>query len=236
MYIPSNSLMYLTEAGGLFLGGGALLLVQGMDLGDAVVNMVKNPCKPDVQVKTARKWISHLFNFVHFGCESIVFVLTYLADFDKKHRKSSKISRSHCVYTAWWVGLSDDWDRDSVDKSNNEFGWKQHRCPRKTWSGLKYRVKVWTYRNPSTIFIERSWTTNHHWGSWGFSPTFVPGHVPYLQFPRTQCWVLHPCLRHRENLKAKGWPIKRRAVDRVIWTCETKTAGMRKSRKLTAGN
>ena len=47
--------MYLTEAGGLFLGGGALLLVQGMDLGDAVVNMVKNPCKPDVQVKTARK-------------------------------------------------------------------------------------------------------------------------------------------------------------------------------------
>ena len=33
--------MYLTEAGGLFLGGGALLLVQGMDLGDAVVNMVK---------------------------------------------------------------------------------------------------------------------------------------------------------------------------------------------------
>lgn len=138
----------------------------------------KKPCEPDVQVKTARKLVSHLFNFVHFGCESIVFVLTYLADFDKKHRASSKLSRSHCVYTAWWVGLSDDWDRDSVDKSNNEFGWKQHRCPRKTWRGLKYRVKVWTYRNPSTVFIERSWTTNHHWGSWGFSPTFVPDHVP----------------------------------------------------------
>ena len=38
--------------------------------------------QPDVQVKPARKLISHLFNFEHFGCESIIFVLTYLADFD----------------------------------------------------------------------------------------------------------------------------------------------------------
>ena len=58
---------------------------------------------------------------------------------------------------------------------------------------------------------------------------------PYLQFTRTQCWVLHPCLRHRENLKAKGWPIRKGPL--IEWYGPVKPNSWNaKIAKLTAGH